>query len=284
MFSRRQLADDFRTLGVSSGDVVMMHASVRAVGEVAGGPDQIHLALKDAVGEAGTIMMYAGCPLHYDDVGRGWLTAEQERETLEKLPAFDPLTVRSARSHGVLVEFLRTYPGTVVNHHVTRFATAGRHAAFIVSPQPWNYAFGLGSPLDRFLQLDGKILLLGCDHNNVTFLHYAEHVVDIPNKKIARYKVPVEEDGRRIWRDMEEFNTGIGEVHDHWPDRFFAMIVDTYLTRTGNQGGRVGRAMSHLFSARGVLDVALPIMKAVAADAQAAADLREIEATNPLGY
>lgn len=56
MHSRRQLADDLRALGVAAGDVVMAHASVRAVGEIAGGPDEIHLALKDALTEAGTLM------------------------------------------------------------------------------------------------------------------------------------------------------------------------------------------------------------------------------------
>jgi aminoglycoside N3'-acetyltransferase len=49
MHSREQLADGFRGLGVEAGDIVMLHASVRAVREVAGGPDQIHLALKDAL-------------------------------------------------------------------------------------------------------------------------------------------------------------------------------------------------------------------------------------------
>jgi len=43
-------------------------------------------------------MMYLGCPDYYDNVGRGELTAEQEREILEKHPPFDPLTTRSARS------------------------------------------------------------------------------------------------------------------------------------------------------------------------------------------
>jgi aminoglycoside N3'-acetyltransferase len=38
MHSREQLANDFRR---AASDVVMLHASVRAVGEVAGGPDQI---------------------------------------------------------------------------------------------------------------------------------------------------------------------------------------------------------------------------------------------------
>src|SRR5947208_12332242 len=109
MHSRDDLARDFRSLGVMPGDVVMLHASVRAVGEVAGGPDEIHLALKDALTPEGTLMMYAGCPRYVDEVGRGNLTAEEEREVLEKLPSFDAHTARSARGHGLLVEFLETY-------------------------------------------------------------------------------------------------------------------------------------------------------------------------------
>src|ERR1700722_3342079 len=96
MYATHQLAEDFRRLGVRAGDFVMLHASVRAVGDVAGGPDQIHLALKSALTEEGTLMMYASCPRYYDEVGRGHLTAEEEREIREKLPAFDSLTARPA--------------------------------------------------------------------------------------------------------------------------------------------------------------------------------------------
>jgi aminoglycoside 3-N-acetyltransferase len=62
MYSRRELANGFRALGGATGDTVMLHASVRAVGAIAGGPDQIHLALKDAVSSQGTLIMYASCP------------------------------------------------------------------------------------------------------------------------------------------------------------------------------------------------------------------------------
>jgi aminoglycoside 3-N-acetyltransferase len=74
-------------------------------------------------------MMYASCSRFYDEVGRGNLTMEQERELLEKLPAFDPLTARSDRDNGILVEFLRTFPGSHVNHHVARFVCWGNRAA-----------------------------------------------------------------------------------------------------------------------------------------------------------
>ena len=115
MHSRRQLTDDFRALGIGVGDTVMVHASIRAVGEVAGGPDQIHLALKDALTAEGTLMMYASCPAYVDEVGRGNLSPEQEGEVLEKLPAFDASTARCQRDNGALVELLRTFPGSAVN-------------------------------------------------------------------------------------------------------------------------------------------------------------------------
>ena len=264
MYFRDDLANDFRGLGIEAGDTVVVHASVRAVGEIAGGPDQIHLALKDALTADGTLMMYASCPRFYDEVGRGGLTTEQEREILQKLPAFDPLTARAARDNGALVEFLRTYPGSRVNRHVARFVVWGKHADYLVSEQPWNYAFGLNSPLDRFLRLDGKILLLGCDHDAVTFLHYVEHVAAFPGKRIARFQVPVDEDGRRVWRAMEEVDTSDAGAHENWPDRFFARIVDSHLAATGNKGGRVGNAISYLMRAAALLDFAAPIMDAVA--------------------
>jgi aminoglycoside 3-N-acetyltransferase len=270
MYSRGELADGFRRLGVVAGDVVMLHASIRAVGEIAGGPDQIHLALKDVLTDRGTLVMYASCPAYVDEVGRGNLTAEQEREVLEKLPIFDSLTARSQRDNGALVELLRTYPGSSVNDHVARFVVWGHHTSHLLAPQPWSYAFGHGSLLDRFAALDGKILLLGSDHDTVTFLHYAEHIVDIPGKRVARFKVPVSADGVRVWREMEEFDTADAGAHPNWPPRFFARVVDTYLDRTTNRGGRVGDAESYLFDARGLLAFALTVMTEVAADPRAA--------------
>lgn len=275
MYSRQQLAEDFRALGVARGDTIMLHASVRAVGDVAGGPDQIHLALKDALTPDGTLLMYAGCPRYYDEVGRGNLTSDEEREVRDKLPPFDPDTARSARDHGILVEFLRTFPGSRVNRHVTRFVVWGRHAEHLISHQPWDYALGVDSALDRFQRLDGRILLLGADHDTVTFLHYAEHVVDIPDKRIAHYQVPVDDHGRQLWLRQEEVDSSNG-AHANWPDRFFAKITDGYLMREGNRGGRVGDGASYLFRAAGLLEYALPVMRAVGADPRAAATLTEL--------
>lgn len=260
MHTRASLAGDFRRLGVAGGDTVMLHASVRRVGPVAGGPNQIHLALKDALTDAGTLMMYASCPEYYDEVGRGHLSAEQERVLLESLPAFDAATARSARDNGALVELLRTWPDSLVNDHVARFVVWGRHARHLISTQPWDWAFGHGSALDRLVALDGRILLLGSDTDAVTFLHYAEHIVDVPDKRVARFKVPIQEDGRRIWRDMAEYDTS-QPAHASWPERHFGDIVEGYLARTANDGALVGHARSYLLDARGLLTFGLEVMR-----------------------
>ena len=271
MHSRASLASDLRALGLAPGDTVMVHASVRAVGEVAGGPDEIHLAIKDAIGADGTLMMYASCPRYYDEVGRGNLSPEEEAELLEKLPAFDPETARSARDNGALVELLRTYPGSRVNHHVARFVAWGRNVERLFATQPWDYALGHGSALERLVELDGKILLLGSDHDAVTFLHYPEHVGDLRGRTVTRYLVPVLEHGARVWRAMEEFDTTV--AHPNWPDRLFARIIDAHLRHTGNRGGTVGDARSRLLSARALFDYALPIMRRLALDHRVADEL-----------
>jgi len=183
---------------------------------------------------------------------------------LEKLPPFVAATARAARDHGALVECFRTFPDSRVNDHVARFVGWGRHVDALFATQPWDYAFGHGSALERFVERDGKILLLGCDHDTVTFLHHVEHVADIPDKRVARFQVPVLEHGTRVWRTMEEFDTSGQGVHPNWPDRFFAMLVDGFLSASRNAGRMVGSAPCHLFPARGLLAYARPIMEQTA--------------------
>src|SRR5262245_18922652 len=54
------LAGDLRRLGVEPGDVVMVHASLRAIGPVAGGADAVLDALEAVVGPEGTLLMTVG--------------------------------------------------------------------------------------------------------------------------------------------------------------------------------------------------------------------------------
>jgi len=263
--TRQSLAKDLGALGLRAGDIVMVHASVRAVGRVFGGPDEIHLAIQDAIGPSGTMMMVAGCPEGVDDVGRGVLTPEEEAEVLAKQPAFDPKTARANRDLGALAEFFRSYPGTTCSDNAPiRISARGGRAEWLTRDQPWDYGFGRGSPFERLVDARGRLLLLGSDHDEVTLMHYVEHVTDFPGKKVARYLVPVMREGKRAWVPCEEFDTGSAGVHDNWPDRFFALIADAFISQfVGTDAcsvGKVGDADAFLLNARELVKFAAPIM------------------------
>jgi len=267
--TRQGLTDDLRKLGLAEGDVVMLHASVRAVGFVFGGPDEIHLAVQDAVGPPGTLMMVAGCPDGFDEVGRGRLSPEEEEALLTHQPPFDPATARAERDVGVLAEFFRSYPGTVCSRAPARFSARGGRAGWLTRDQPWHYAFGRGSPLDKLVETNGRVLLLGCDHDTVTLMHFVEHVTDFPGKRIVRYRVPLLRAGRREWVPCEEFDTSERGVHENWPDRFFAKIVDAFIASQSGTGscrtGFVGEAQAFLLDAAALVKHAAPLMVAQAA-------------------
>ena len=156
---------------------------------------------------------------------------------------------------------------------MARFVVWGKQAGHLLSEQPWNYAFGHGSALERFVQLDGRILLLGCDHDTVTFLHYAEHVVDFPGKRVARFKVPVAEDGMRVCGGTWRSSTRQTPALTRTGRLVFSPAWWTPIWAGHATGADVSAsAESFLIDARGLLESASEVMKAVAADRTAVDD------------
>ena len=52
-----QLVQGLRTLGLRTGDILLVHASLSSLGDVVGGPDTVIDALLHAVGPDGTLLM-----------------------------------------------------------------------------------------------------------------------------------------------------------------------------------------------------------------------------------
>jgi len=239
------------------------------VGGVHGGPDEIHLAVEQAIAPSGTLLMYVGCQHGFDDVGRGFLSKEEEAAILEHQPAFAFRHARASRDFGLLAEFFRSSPGTVCSQHAgARIAARGPRADWFAAGQPWDYAYGVESPLHKLCQSGGKVLLLGSRHDEVTLLHFAEHIAAFDGKSVARYKVPLERDGHRVWVDCEEFDTSGKGVHANWPVNFFEIIVDDFISKYSGSDpcreGLVGNANSVLMDAAALVKHAVPMMETCA--------------------
>jgi aminoglycoside N3'-acetyltransferase len=224
--TRADLAEQLRALGVEEGGVLLVHSSFRAVRPVQGGPVGLILALRDALGPEGTLVMPS------------W-SGDDERP-------FDAARTPASPDLGIIAETLRRLPGVLRSGHVHAFAAAGPQAARTTAdplPLPPHIP---ASPAGRVHELDGQVLLLGVGHDADTMLHLAELLAGVP------YRVPrhctVFEAGRPVRVDYEE--------NDHCCERF--ALADGWLRQRGLQAeGRIGHAHARLVRARHVVAVAL---------------------------
>lgn len=259
IITRTKIVADLRKLGLVPGQMVMLHASVRATGWVVGGPDMVIQALLDVLGPEGTLMMYVGWednPYHLAE----W-PEDRQRAYLEECPPFDPARSRAYRKWSILTEYLRTWPGACRSDHPeASVAALGAKARWITENHPLQYGYGPGSPLAKLCEAGGKVLLLGAPLNTITLLHYAEHLAQVPNKRIARYKMPILRDGQRAWVDIEDFDTSRGIVD--WEGRdYFEAIARQYVSSGKGRSGKVGAAQSYLFDAADLVRFAIQWME-----------------------
>ena len=250
--TRTSLAADLRAIGVATGDAVLVHAALRQVGRVIGGPDTILTAMLDVVGAEGTVLGYTDWQL--EDFGRDY------PEYREHVPAFDPFRSRSIRDNGFWPEMLRTTPGALRSGNPgASMAAIGGRAAWFVADHALDYGYGPRSPLGKLIEANGKMLMLGASLDHMTLLHHAEHLANFPNKRVKRYEAPLLIDGVPTWRWFEEFDTS--NSPDGQPEDYFATIVEAFLATGEGSRGVIGEASSVLVPADRIVPFAVRWMK-----------------------
>lgn len=247
---RRELLNDLRALGLRPGDLVMVHASLRAVGPVAGGPASLLDALLECLTPAGTLAAFVSWQQSsYDATLNGRRLAPAERAAW---PAFDPATSPPYDGFGQFNRFICAHPAMERSAHPdASIAAIGRLAAPLTARHDLRDGYGPASPLGRLVDWRGRVLMLGAPAGTVTALHLAESLARIPGKRRVRYEVPLRVAGRRCWRKAEEFDTNA--LLDTCVETGFDPIADIatdYVALGHGLRGRVGRAGCWLFDAQ----------------------------------
>jgi aminoglycoside 3-N-acetyltransferase len=219
--TRDSLAADLLALGVRPGSTLLVHSSMRAVGWVVGGAQALALALFDALGPEGTLVVPTHTPDNSDP--SAWqhppVPAHWWPVIREQTPAFDP-AVTPSRWMGALAEIVRTWPGVRRSDHPqVSFAAVGPHAERIVADHALDEMLGERSPLGRLYDSDADVLLLGAGHDSNTSLHLAEYRRPSPPRKREGAAVRTPDGGRRWvwWEDvaLDEDDFGaLGEALD----------------------------------------------------------------------
>lgn len=240
-----------RRLGVVAGDLLMVHASLRAIGAVESGADGVLDAIQAAIGQEGTVLMTLGARDEWH-----WVNQRPEDERPDLLGDAVPFRHRTTPADpdvGVLAEVFRRRAGTVVSDHPEgRFGASGRLAGRLVGDVPWDDYYGPGSPLERLVQAGGRILRLGADLDTLTVLHYAEYLAPVPEKRrVRRHRLVEGPDGPqlRIIACLDDSNG----IVDHPGEDYFAVILRRYLATGRASTGVVGRATSELIDAADIV-------------------------------
>ncbi|MEV0886226.1 AAC(3) family N-acetyltransferase [Streptomyces microflavus] len=202
-----RLAGALSALGVRPGDALLVHASLRSVGPVAGGPVAVLAALRRAVGREGTVVVPSFTPEnsdtspHYRARVRG-LDAGAREAVRSSMPPFDP-ALTPAPSMGALAETVRTAVGARRSGHPqTSFAALGPRAAELLAGHRPDCHLGEDSPLARLYEADAGILLLGTGFDTCTAFHLGEY--RRPGPPLRRYRCVVAPRGVRQWWEYED--------------------------------------------------------------------------------
>ena len=161
--SYEQLKQDLKNIGISAGDLLVVHSSFKSLGYVEGGAECVIAALKDVLGAEGTLV--------FPTFTYSTSYADSYFSNVET-----PSCV------GYLSEYFRKTEGVIRTNHPTHsVAIWGKlqnelNAGVELDDTP----MGIHSPYRKFAKYGGKILMLGCSLAHNSFMHALEEVVDAP--------------------------------------------------------------------------------------------------------
>ncbi len=165
-FSSNQLQTLLTDLGIESGDVLMVHSSIKGFEAFDGKVTDIIFALKKVVGDDGTLLMptipFAGTAIEY---------AQSEK-------IFD--VKKTPSRMGIISELFRRMPEVSRSVHPTHAVAACGTLAdkLLAKHHDCITPCGRQSPYGRLLEVDGKILLLGTGIGVLTFFHTVEDILE----------------------------------------------------------------------------------------------------------
>ena len=246
--TRTSIATELRTLGIEPGMTLMVHSSLSRLGFVAGGAHAVVLALLDAVGTDGTLMMptlsgHLSDPAAWENppVPESWWQTIRD-----ETPAYDP-NLTPTREMGAIVDCFRGLPGVQRSAHPTAsMAALGPKATELLHPHDLAWALGEDSPLARLYAMNGHILLLGVTHANNTSLHLAEYRSPPPDgPPVVRRSAPVLHEGERRWVTYDDLEDDDGD---------FGPLGEAFAATGHETQGPVGAGVGRLMRARDVVD------------------------------
>lgn len=248
----RALTADLVALGVRTGQDLLVHSSLRQVGQVEGGATSVLGALRAAIGPNATLVVPAQTTENsfsseaFRAAMAGLSPAELAR-FVATMPGFDPDTTPSS-GMGVLAEHVRLTPGSSRSAHPqSSFAAIGARAAQCTAGHAMTCHLGDQSPLGWLYAAHAAVLLLGVGYAACSAFHLAEY--RLPGTPTYRqYHCFTLSDGSRRQRAFTDIVLDAGD---------FGVLGEQIDKEPFVRRGRVGSADCRLLPIRAAVDFAI---------------------------
>ncbi|AEJ20374.1 aminoglycoside N(3)-acetyltransferase [Gracilinema caldarium] len=244
------LAEELLSAGLRPGMTILLHSSLSALGWVCGGAPAVIMAFQQVLTEEGTLVM----PTHSGDLSdpAQWEHPPVPREWWETIRSTMPAYRKDrtpTRGMGIIPETFRKMDGVLRSSHPQMsFAAWGKHKAYILQDEHYDFGMNDQSPLGRLYELDGQVFLLGVGHDRNTSIHLAEYRAEWPSKLMIKNGMPIEEGGITSWREFDDIAYG-GED--------FEALGKAFEEQHHIKPFKVGNASCRMFSQRALVDFAV---------------------------
>ncbi len=230
MFTKTQIHTQLAALGLAPSDTVIMHTSMKQIGEVEGGAAGFLDAVIDYFAEDGLLLV----PTHT------WARAFDKSYSGPTMEMSDPYTCI-----GLIPSLAAVHPAAHRSLHATHSVAAfGKGAKAYISGEVLVDTFT--SPrgcYGKLYQARGKVLLVGVGHNRNTYLHSCEERMDVPNRlSVTPFPTTIRlRSGDVINRPLRgHLAQGCSDVSAHYPKfepafRLAGAITDGFLGNAPTQ-------------------------------------------------
>jgi aminoglycoside 3-N-acetyltransferase len=166
-YSSEDLGEALHAVGIESGDSVMVHTRFENHHGFRGSVSVANEAFLESVGSQGSLLMVS---IPY---------CASASEYLRNLQCVD--TNRTPSAMGLMSETFRQRQGVIRSAHPMHPVLAYGHRAewFVASHELCRFPCGPGTPYDKLLEADGKVVFFNVPFGTFTFIHYLENRVSI---------------------------------------------------------------------------------------------------------
>ena len=167
MFTKTDIHTQLRQMGVSPSDTVLMHTSMKAVGEVEGRAEGFLDILIDYFAEDGLFLIPTHTYANLNDLSKPTMDMNSPYTCIGLLPSLAAVHPKAHRSL----------------HPTHSMAAFGKRAEEYIAGEEeidtsthWKGCYG------KLYDVGGKVLLCGVGHNRDTYLHSCEERIGVPNR------------------------------------------------------------------------------------------------------